>query len=178
MARNVSKSKVVIEFDLNGEDQEVLESAAGKKGLAPFLKAYAEAYFHEVAQGGLLLTSADMISLKKASGKDIQSSEEILELVEKGKKLSKGNHTFEITLDPALVDSFRQNADFMGITVDEFLQDCWSHIHANGWLYQVMPDVNWVPLNSSDVKAIKEATNTEIVTSSDIVEMVRKAASN
>lgn len=177
MARNATsnKSKVVLEFDLNSQDQEVLTSAAGSAGLAAYLKACAEAYFHEYAQGGLLLTGNDMNRLKKAAGKDVESSDEILDLVEKSKGLKKGQNTYEITIDPALVDSFRHYAEANDWTIDEFLQSCWNHVHANGWLYTMLPDVYWVPLSVSEVNSIKTDGP---VTSDEVLTLLRKAASN
>lgn len=177
MARNVStKSKIALEFELENQDQETLSNAAGVDGLIPFLRSCAEAYFHEYSQGGLLLAGSDVAAISRAAEKDVTSSEDVIQLVEKGQKKSRGQSTFQVSIDPSLVDSFKQNADFMGCSVDEYIQSIWNHVMANGWLTQVMPDVFWVPLNGKDLKDIKKATKAEIVTSQDVVDAVRKVA--
>jgi hypothetical protein len=177
MARNAtSKIKIAVEFELDPEDHEVLSGAAPAGGFAGFLKSCIEAYLHEYSNGGLMLSGPEVAQLSKAAKSEISSSTDIIKLIDQAGKSSRGLRTFQITLDPSLVDSFQQNADFKGMSVDELIQECWSHIHANGWLYQMMPDVFWVPLNEKTVGEIKKATKAETVTSDAVLEMLRKAA--
>lgn len=177
MAKNttVNKTKVALEFELDQQDHDVLAKAAGDSGLLPFLKSCAEAYFHEYSNGGLMLSGNEVSVINKASDKPVTSSEEVVNLVEKSQKTSKGNKKFEVTLDPALIESFQGVADFLGLSIEEFVNSCWAEIHANGWLYQMQPDVRWVPFSAKEVAKIKQSAKTDVLTSADILEVVRKA---
>lgn len=177
MARNVStKSKIALELELENQDQETLSAAAGDSGLIPYVKACVEAYLREYANGGLLLSGQEVSRVSKIAKADVTSSEDVIGLIEKAKRSDRGNSTFQITLDPSLVDSFRQNAEFKGVTVDDLLQECWNHIHANGWLYQMNPDVLWIPLGGKELAEIKKISPEASATSRDIIELLRKAA--
>ena len=176
MARNAtSKMKIVLELEIDPQDEKTLSLAAGESSLASYLKACAEAYFHEFANGGLLLSGQEVDSISKTAKVEVSSSEQVVDLVEKSQKTQRGQKTVQISIDPALTESFQQMADFKGMTQDEFIQDCWSYIHANGWLYQMMPDVSWVPLGPKEISEIKKSTKAEVVTSKDVVDFVRKA---
>lgn len=177
MARNIpTKSKIALELELADQDQEVLSTASGESGLVPFVKSCVEAYLHEYANGGLLLTGQEVARIGKAGKADVSKSDDVVSLVEKAQRSNKGLRTFQITLDPSLIDSFQQNADFKGVSVDELLQECWNHIHANGWLYQMQPDVLWIPLSGKELAKIKETAPEAAVTSRDVIELLRKAS--
>ena len=62
------------------------------------------------------------------------------------------------------------------LTLDELVYDCWNHIHANGWLYQMLPDVHWVALNAESYKYIKNKTKAEFVTSRQVAEALEGLA--
>lgn len=177
MARNTpTKVKVALELEIDQQDYDTL--ASGSPGdLMKFLKANVGSYLHEYANGGLTVSGEEVERIKKAAQKSIETSDDIVTAVEKSKKRKGGQNLFEIELDPTLVASFEQNAQFLGVTMDEFIQMNWSHIHANGWLYQMLPDVRWVPFNVEDVKKIQALKGDESpVSSADIVSLLSKKA--
>ena len=174
MARNTpTKVKIALELEVDQQDYDTL--ASGSPGdLMKFLKANVGSYLHEYANGGLTLSGEEVDRIKKASKKGVESSEDIVNAVEKSKKQKGGQNVYEIELDPTLVASFEQNAQFLGVTLQEFIQMNWSHIHANGWLYQMQPDVFWIPFSVKDVQALKQTD--EPVSSVDVMALLRKAA--
>lgn len=175
MAKN-SKNKIVLELELSEQDYVTLKENSPEGDISNFVKTCSEAYLHEYSQGGLMLSADEVNRINKHAEKAVSNSSDIVNLAEKAGKTKSGSKTFTVTLDPALVDSFKAQAAFQGITVDEFIQQCWSFIHANGWLYQMNPDVTWIPLSDQDVKYIKTKVTADVVTSKEVLEVVRKAA--
>jgi len=177
MARNANtKTKIAIEFELDSRDQDVLSQAAPESGLVQFLRSCIEAYLHEYSNGGLMLSGEEVARITKAANKEILSSEDVIDAIEKAKSLSRGFKTFQITLDPSLVDSMQSLANFRNMTIDEFLQDCWGEIHANGWLGAMNPDVKWIPFSEKDAQEIRTSAKVDIITSADVMGVLRKAA--
>lgn len=174
MAKN-NKNKIVLELELNEQDFVTLKENAPEGDISAFVKDCSEQYLHEYSQGGLMLSADEVVRINKHAEKPVQNSADLVNLAEKAGKTKGGGKTFTVTLDPALVDSFKSQALFQGITVDDFIQQCWSHIIANGWLYQMSPDVTWIPFSEQDIKFIKTKTTTDVVTSKEVLEVARKA---
>lgn len=174
MAKN--KNKVALEFELSEQDTKTLEEVAGKGNLTTFLKEWIEKALAVYANGGLTLEGNDLSQISKACGKSISTSEELIKAVEGANKLNKGQRVFQFVLDPALLESFSGYAEFNGTSLDVFMQDCWGQILANGWLYQMAPDVVWLALSRQLADEVKAASKDEVVTSDSIKKVLKKVA--
>ena len=178
MARNTpTKVKIALELEVDQQDYDTL--ASGSPGdLMKFLKANVGSYLHEYANGGLTISGEEVDRIKKATKKSVETSDDIVNAVEKSKKLKGGQNVFEEELDPSLVGSFEHIAEFLGVTLEQFITMCWSEIHANAWLYQMQPNVRWVPFDLEDMKRLQDAKGSDTpFSSADVLKILTKAAS-
>lgn len=170
------RNKVALEFELDSTDQKTLEDASGTGNLTAFLREAIEKYLHVYANGGLVIDSNDLAQISKSYGKAVSSSDDLIKAVEGANKLNKGQRIFPFILDPALLESFSGYAAFNGTSLDAFMQDCWGTILANGWLYQMAPDVTWVPLSKDLVDSLRALTKDESVNSDTVRKVMKKVA--
>ena len=173
MAKKENTQIIALEIGISESNFNTFASASADKPI-PFIKGCVESYLHEYANGGLMLTASEVDRINKASKGKVKSSEEVIEAVEKSNKIKDGNSSFSITLDPSLVETLQGQADFTGVTMDEYLQMQWANIMAQGWLTGAMPDIYWVPLNTADLRKIKKSDGSSATTSKDVVDTLRE----
>ena len=173
----MAKNRIAIEIELEDADQNTFSKAAGATGLGAFLKSCVESYLHEYATGGLLLTGPEIGRINKITGKPVQASSDIIDSIEKSAKQHKGQRVFQLEIDPALLETFKGYAEFQGVSLDEFVNQCWGEILANGWLYQMNTEITWVPFSPENIKYIKKAAGQdEGINSATVMKVLRKTA--
>lgn len=173
MAKKENTQLISPEININESDFKVFKEASGDKPIQ-FIKGCVESYLHEYANGGLMLTAGEVDRINKASKGAVKSSEEVITAVEKANKVSKGHDTFEVSIDPSMVEMLENEAFVQGLTVKEYIQMQWGHYIANGWLTGTTADLYWVPLSIKDMKKISSITGSEVVTSGDVLALVKE----
>ena len=145
---NTNKT-IQLEFQLNCADYDKIVSAAGGDAVVAF-KGLAEFFYHNYANGGLMLRPNDLARMSKSVNRPVRTAVEVTELVEKGASVKDGKNIFPLTLDPSALSVFEDTAKTMGWTMEELFQDCVNQIVDQGWLYTMAPGNLMLQISPSD----------------------------
>lgn len=126
-------------------------------------------YLLAYASGGLMLSEDDVKAISEALGEEVGSSADIvIAITDKAPAVNEEQGEFLVKMDPSLAVNVKSSADVLGITVDQWLQNCWGHIMANGWLYGISGDIRWIPFDLNQIKEIEKAYGKSLDSSSSI----------
>lgn len=158
MAKSTKSTNVQVNLSLSipKEDHEVFESVA-QESVEDYLNTCVANYLSAYAKGGLMLSEDDIEEIGSAIGEEVTSSADIVNAVLRGSTSEEDSeNTFKINIDPSLVLNIRGSAEVLGITVEQWLNTCWGHILANGWLYGISGDIRWIPFNLKEILEIEK----------------------
>ena len=158
MSKANEKIQIHLSIDVESVDYEKMSNAATRSKLpvSEFLNKAVSGYISGRANGGLMLSGVDIDRIKKTTGSDVSSPGDIVALAEKGVDMKDGKKGFYVDIDPSLLSHAEELSSSMGISVQEFVDQCWSFILANGWLHEINPDAHWIPFSVSHVRKLKE----------------------
>ena len=176
MAKNPSgKAVLALGLELDQRDLSTLTEAFKADGNpTETIKTCVENYLHEYANGGFVLTAEDVATMGKTLGKKVGDSKDIITALEDSAGNKKGSKVFKLEVDPALIGSFEDAAKMRGVTVEDYVTECWNYIHANGWMFNMNPDVAWVPFGGQDAEYLKSSTGSPVLTSTGVVNLLKK----
>lgn len=172
MAKNTKAPSVELELNLSisKEDFEVFSSVSDSQ-VNEYVSNCVLNYLSAYAKGGLMLSGDDVRDISVALGEDVSSSRDIVNAIKNPPvDQSESSGDFRIKVDPSLVDNIKGSADVLGITVEQWMNNCWGHIIANGWLYGISADIRWVPFPLGRIKEIEKAYGKPLDSSSSICE--------
>jgi hypothetical protein len=173
MAKSTKSTNVQVNLELSipQSDYAVFEEVAAPQPVEDYVKACVTNYLSAYANGGLMLSAEDLTEIGEASGNEVTSSSDIVEAVKSGAGKSTAN-SFQISVDPSLTVNIEDSAKFLGITPEQWVYNCWSHILANGWLYEVSNDVTWIPFSKDQCEVIRKAAGKDCKSSADFMDAV------
>ena len=172
MAKNTKSTNVKLNLDveISSAANEVFEEVA-PGAVKEYLTTCVENYLSAYANGGLMLSEDDLEEIGQAIGETVTSSADIVNAVQNGSTDSQDQEgVFKVQVDPSLVSNIQASADVLGITMEQWLQNCWGHILANGWLYGISGDIRWVPFNLPKILEIEKVYGKPLDSSESICE--------
>jgi len=171
MAKSAKSTNVQVNLSLSipKEDYEVFESVA-QESVEEYLNTCVSNYLSAYAKGGLMLSEHDIEEIGAAIGEEVASSSDIVNAIRHGSVPEDDENTLKISIDPSLNANIQESADVLGITKDQWVQNCWGHILANGWLYGISGDVRWIPFNVNKIIEIEKAYGKPLDSSTSICE--------
>ncbi len=173
MAKSTKPTNVQVNLELSIpiKDYEVFEEVA-PDSVPEYLNTCVANYLSAYADGGLMLSGKDIQDMSDALGGDVTSSADIVNAVRNSVPEEDGQACYKVVIDPSLKPSIEEMADFQGVSVDQWMTNCWSHIITNGWLYGISGEIRWIPFTNSQMKEISDAIGKRVESSSDIVYLV------
>jgi len=164
MSKVNEKVQIHLSLEIDPTDYEKMSNAAAKSKIPvpDFLNRAISGYISGRANGGLMLSGNDIDRIKKTTGSSISTPGDVVSLAEKGVDMKDGKRGFYVEIDPSLLAHADEMSKSMGITIQEFVDQCWSFILANGWLHEVNPDAHWIPFSIAHVRKIKEVVGDHI----------------
>ena len=170
MAKSAEAANVDLNliFSIPKEAYKVFESVSGES-VEEYLSKCVANYLSAYANGGLMLSEEDVQTISESLGDEGTSSSDVVSAIT-GQKLlaSEEEGEFRIKIDPALVVNIKDSANVIGVTIDQWLNNCWGHIMANGWLYGISGDIRWIPFNLERIKEIEKEYGKPLDSSSSI----------
>lgn len=150
----MANKNIQMEFSVPVNDyQRIVDSDPSASPVEVFRKL-AEFFFHNYANGGITLKPSEVVRLSKSIGKQVQSADDIVKSVEVSKENEDGQFTFKFSLDPSIVESYAGYARDQGISMRQFMEDCFQQVIFNGWLYEVDPHNKLISLCPSDYNTL------------------------
>lgn len=174
MAKSAKSTNVQVNLSLSipKEDHEVFESVA-QESVEEYLNTCVANYLSAYAKGGLMLSEEDIEEIGAAIGEEVTSSDDIVNAVLHGSAPEKDDeNSFKINIDPSLVMNIKSSAEVLGITVEQWLNTCWGHILANGWLYGISGDIRWIPFNLKEILEIEKVYGKPLDSSDSICKAI------
>lgn len=173
MAKSTKSTNVQVNLELSipQADYAVFEEVAEPQPVEEYVKGCVSNYLSAYANGGLMLSADDLADIGQVCGSDITSSSDIVEAVKSGA----GKHTensFQVSVDPSLMANVEESARVLGISVEQWVYNCWGHILANGWLYGISADTTWVALNKSQCETVRAIIGRDCTSSTDVMEAI------
>lgn len=179
MAKNTKSAnvKLNLEVEISSAANEVFEDVA-PGAVKEYLTTCVENYLSAYANGGLMLSEADLEQIGQAIGEAVSSSSDIVNAVQGRKPDSDKNQNgvFEVRVDPSLVSNIQASADVLGISMQQWLENCWGHIIANGWLYGISGDIRWIPFELSKIVEAEKLLGKPLDSSSSICNALTEQA--
>lgn len=172
MAKSAKSTNVQVNLSLSipKEDHEVFESVA-QESVEEYLNTCVANYLSAYAKGGLMLSEDDIEQIGAAIGEEVTSSADIVNAIRHGSVPEDDDeNTFKIKIDPSLTSNVKSSAEVLGITVDQWMNNCWGHIISNGWLYGISGDIRWVPFDLNKIMEIEKAYGKQLDSSDSICE--------
>jgi len=171
MAKSAKSTNVQVNLSLSipKEDYEVFESVA-TESVEGYLNSCVSNYLSAYAKGGLMLSEDDIEQIGAAIGEEVTSSVDIVNAIRHGSVEDDDENTFKIKIDPSLTANVKSSADVLGITVDQWMNNCWGHIISNGWLYGISGDIRWVPFDLNKIMEIEKDYGKPLDSSNSICE--------
>lgn len=170
----MAKSAKAINVNLNlsvsipQEAYDVFEDVSGGS-VEEYVSKCVSGYLLAYANGGLMLSEDDVKAIGEALGDEVSSSADIVfAITNKAPATNEEGGEFLVKMDPSLAINAKSSADVLGITVSQWLQNCWGHIIANGWLYGISGDIRWIPFDLNRIKEIEKAYAKPLDSSSSI----------
>ena len=175
MGKVNENKEIHLKLLVDSADYEVMEKAASDRKLETlnFLQKAINNYITSRAGGGLMLTVNDLDRIRKTTGAVINVPADVVTAAEKGVGMKDGKKGFTVDIDPSLLSHATEMAGSMGITVQEFVEQCWSFVLANGWLHEINPEAHWIPFSPSHIRRLKDAVG-ENINSDTIVAGLKK----
>jgi hypothetical protein len=173
MAKSTKSTNVQMNLELSipQDDYAVFQEVAESQSVDEYVKACVTNYLSAYANGGLMLSVEDLEEISEVSGNEITSSSDIVDAV-KNTSANNEENCFNIHVDSSLMSNVEESARIIGISVEQWVYNCWGHILANGWLYGISADTTWIPLNKEQCKEIREIIGRDCTSSSDIMEAI------
>lgn len=103
-----------------------------------------------IADGGIMLTPADVDLMSQSIGQPVLGVEDILPLVESGAGMRGGHHRYWVDFDPVDYPVLAQRAEFQGVSVEEICQRVMDEVRDNGWFFEVNPSTQRVLMTKED----------------------------
>lgn len=98
-------------------------------------------YLDRQARGGIMLEPEDVQYLTGLrDGKPFRSSREVVRAVESGLNREEGQFTFKGNVDPALHAPLKDQAEAMGCTTRDILENVVNQSLTNSWAYSLVPE--------------------------------------
>lgn len=171
MAKSAKSTNVQVNLSLSipKEDHEVFESVA-QESVEEYLNTCVANYLSAYAKGGLMLSEDDIEEIGAVIGEEVTSSDDIVNAIRHGSVPEDDESTLKISIDPSLNANIKESADVLGITKEQWVQNCWGHILANGWLYGISGDIRWIPFELNKIVEIEKAYGKPLTSSSNICE--------
>jgi len=169
---NTNKT-IQLEFQLNQSDYDKIVSAAGGDSVVAF-RGLGEFFYHNYANGGLMLRPNDLARMSKSVGRPVRTAVEVTELVEKGASVKDGKNVFPLSLDPSALAVFEDTAKTMGWTMEQLFQDCVDQIVDQGWLYSMAPGNLLLQIQASDRKFLEDLLGTVNFYGADLVKKLKE----
>jgi len=158
MAKNAKSKDVKINIELS-IPQEVFDTfnAASGENVNEYITSCVSEHLLAYADGGLMLSGEDVAAIGEIIGDDVTSSSDVVRAVS-AETSSNADETgvYKIYVDPSLVANVKTSADFIGVTIEQWMNTCWGHIMANGWLYGISGDIRWIPFDQKKIMDIEK----------------------
>lgn len=168
-----STKNIQMEITVPSNDyQRIVDSDKSGNSVETFRKL-AEYFFHTYANGGLLLKPQDVSRLSKSIGKTVSGPEDLILAIEKANNNEDGQSVYKLILDPAALEPYKEYAKFQGLTLEEFVQDCFLQIVDNGWLYNIDLSTRLIALTKEDHDAISDFLGKKVFTGADIAKAMK-----
>ena len=171
MAKSAKSTNVQVNLSLSipKEDHEVFESVA-QESVEEYLNTCVANYLSAYAKGGLMLSEDDIEEIGAVIGEEVTSSDDIVNAIRHGSVPEDDESTLKISIDPSLNANIKESADVLGITKEQWVQNCWGHILANGWLYGISGDIRWIPFELNKIIEIEKTYGKPLDSSTNICE--------
>lgn len=152
----MANKNIQMEFTINANDYQRIVDSDQEKNPVEVFKKLAEFFFHNYANGGLLMKPQDVSRVAKSTGSPVNGPEDIIKAIELSKQNEDGQFTFKFSLDPTIVEQYRSYADYQGITIRQFMEDNFQQVIFNGWLYEVDQNNKMVAFTPSDYNTLRD----------------------
>jgi predicted HicB family RNase H-like nuclease len=178
MAKSTKSTNIQIPLELSipQADHEVLEEAASKESISvqEYIHACVSKYLSAYANGGLMLSAEDLVAIGETSGQEITSSSDIVDAI-----LSRAEdhspNSFTISVDPSVMANVEESARVIGVSIEQWVHNCWGHILANGWLYAISADTTWIPLSKDQCAKVRSVIGRDCTSSNDVMDAIAAA---
>lgn len=173
MAKSTKSTSVDLNLKLSipQEDYNVLMEASRSKPVDEYVNDCVANYLSAYVNGGLMLSADDLSEIGEVTGVEVSSSSDIVDAV-KNKSNTHSPMSFHVSVDPSLMSNVEESARVLGISVEQWVYNCWGHILSNGWLYGISGDITWVSLSKDQCKVIRDIIGKDCTSSSDVMEAI------
>jgi hypothetical protein len=103
-------------------------------------QALAQWFINEFAAGGMMIKAANVSYINGLVPGKANSDTDIVKLIQAYAKRQDGQYTFNVPLDPAIVEPSKDAAFAQGCTLEEFIKMGLNVMLTNGWLYSFKPE--------------------------------------
>lgn len=157
---------------LNEDELKALVAAHGRSAPA----SLAQWFLKQVCAGGMALEAKDVAYLNSIIPGGFRSASTLIEQVEKAVRRERGQHTFTLSIDPALMPPIKEWIESAGISLDQFMQDNFQLMMSNGFLFHMQPTGGVLNLSASDRETIGKVIGKDPkeYTGEDVVEFFRR----
>lgn len=173
MAKNKATNiELALNLSIPKEDLDVFESVSGDDGVGAYIANCVTNYLLAYAKGGLMLSPEDVREISDATGDEVASSADIVRAATRKAESSDSGDGLRVHIDPALVQNIQDSASVVGISVEDWLNNCWGHIIANGWLYEISANIRWIPFPIGRIRELEKAYGKPLDSSSSICDVL------
>ena len=174
------KNKVVLmplQLELNEPTAEALgKKVGGDEKLPAALKTLLESFVSLYAQGAFVITPSDINRMNQATGKQVDTSGKIVDIVEKSAGRSAGEYQFSVTIDPAMVDCLQDIAHSRSMDLPAVVEEAWQSVMMGGWIYEVPPTCTHYIVSEPEREFLVKFVGKNNPTGHDVVEAIKKVS--
>ena len=173
------KNKTVVlplQLELNENTTSALErKTGGPEHLQPELKKLLESFVNLYAQGAFVIPPQDINRMSQATGKQVDTSSKIVEIVENSAGKKAGEYQFSVTIDPAMIDCLQDIAHSRGMDLPAVVEEAWQSVMMAGWIYSVPASCTQFADTEPEREFLAEFVGRNNPAGHDIVAAIKKA---
>ena len=163
----VSQAHVPITVSLKQETLAAIQSQVTDQPVADWMSGKARVFFENFVNGGILLTSEQVIKIEELAGKPVGNGKDVITAIGKSHGMVDGARTFLLSLDPTWVEPLKIRAAEMGRTPTDLINDMFSFALDGNWAMTL--EANYLPpVYFPHYKAIQQLTGKDRPTGADI----------
>lgn len=132
-------------------------------------QALAQWFINEFAAGGMMIKAANVAYINGLVPGRANSDTDIVMLIQEYAKRKDGQYTFNVPLDPAIVEPSKDAAFAQGCTLEEFIKMGLNVMLTNGWLYSFKPEGE-LRFTESQMKQLESLVGKSALFGSDLIE--------